>query len=158
MSKEYVTALRESLEKKHKVLEEVYRLCELQSEIIKEETIDYDAFDRLFDDKDVCIEKIEKLDAGFEAVYQRIKPDLDQNRLLYAADIEAMKREIQAITDIGTKITALEERNKNKITEAINKDRRKMADGKRSVSVAMNYYKSMTGTNANQSLYMDKKN
>lgn len=158
MSNEYVIALKESLVKKRKVLEEILRLCELQTEVVKQEVIDYEAFDRLFEDKDVCIEKVEKLDAGFETVYQRVKTELESNKSDYASEIELMKKEIVSITELGTKISAIEERNKNKITEAINKDRRKAAEGKRSVSVAMNYYKNMTGTNTSQSLYMDKKN
>lgn len=158
MSREYVTALKDSLDKKLRVLEETFRLCQLQSDILGTEPVDYDAFDRLFDDKDICIQKIAKLDEGFETVYSRVKEELDSNRNSYSSDIAKMQDTIQKITDIGTRITALEERNKAKVTESINKDRRKMSEGKRSVNVAMNYYKNMSGQQMGESRYMDQKN
>jgi len=46
MGKEYVIALRESLQKKLKVLEEIRALSLLQQELFSAEEIDYEAFDR----------------------------------------------------------------------------------------------------------------
>lgn len=157
MGREYVTALKESLEKKLKVLEELYRLCISQSELLGKEELDYEAFDTLVDEKDICIEKLEKLDEGFEIVYNRVKPELESNKAMYAVEIKAMQELIVKITDKSTSITALEERNKKSVTATIKRDKKGLSESKRSVSVAMNYYKSMNGINVPDSQYLDKK-
>ncbi len=157
MSKEYIIALKESLEKKLKVLDETYRICQMQFDIISGNDPDYDEFDRLFDDKEICIEKISKLDEGFEIVYERVSEELKANSGEYSEAIAQMKGLITQITEVSTSISALEERIKNGVSDALIKERKGIADTKRSVNVAMNYYKNMTGTGIPDSMYMDKK-
>lgn len=157
MSKEYIIALKESLEKKLKVLDETYRICQMQFDIISGNDPDYDEFDRLFDDKEICIEKISKLDEGFEIVYERVSKELKSNSGDYSEMISQMKELITQITEVSTSISALEERIKNGVSDALIKERKGIADTKRSVNVAMNYYKNMTGTGIPDSMYMDKK-
>lgn len=157
MSKEYIIVLKESLEKKLKVLDETYRICQMQFNIISGEDPDYEDFDRLFDDKEICIEKLSKLDEGFETIYQRVSEELKSNSKDYSELIEQMKGLITKITEVSTSISALEERIKNSVSDALIKERKGMADTKRSVNVAMNYYKNMAGTNVPDSIYMDKK-
>lgn len=157
MSREYVAALRDSLNKKIGILEEIERINELQNSILIKEPFDYEAFDRLFADKDVCIEKLEKLDEGFELVYQRVEPELKANRAAYADLIKEMQGLISRITDLGAGITAAEERNKKAVSDTLIRERKGMAESKRSVNVAMNYYRSMNGLQAPESQFMDKK-
>lgn len=157
MSKEYIIALKESLEKKLKVLDETYRICQMQFDIISGNDPDYDEFDRLFDDKEICIEKLSKLDEGFEIVYERVSEELKSNSGDYTEIIAQMKGLITQITEVSTSISALEERIKNGVSDALIKERKGIADTKRSVNVAMNYYKNMTGTGIPDSMYMDKK-
>jgi len=157
MSKEHITVLRDSLIKKVAVLEEIEHLDRLQNEVLSKEPFDYEAFDRLFTDKDVCMDKIAKLDEGFELVYKRVESELKDNRDTYSDIIKEMQNLISRITELGTSITAAEERNRNALSDTIIKERRGMAEGKRSVNVAMNYYKNMNGLNNPESLYMDKK-
>ena len=157
MGKEYIAALRESLEKKLKIMEETYSLCKLQSDVLESETVDFDRFDQLVDEKDICIDKISKLDEGFELVYQRVQDELLNNKDAYSLEIKRMQELITKITDYGTKIMALEERNKKKVTFALNNERLSIREGRRSVNVAMNYYKGMTGMGIPESRFMDKK-
>lgn len=157
MSREYVVALKESLEKKLKVLEEIYRISKLQTDVINKQPMDYEAFDRLVDDKDICLEKLEKLDEGFELVYTRVSEELKTNKSEYSELILAMQETITKITDKSTAISALEERNRQGLSNVFNKERKELSDGKRSVNVAMNYYKNMTGLNVDSSQYMDRK-
>lgn len=145
MAKEYVTALKESLQKKLNVLDEIYRISMLQQDILSEESADYETFDRYVDDKDVCIEKLEKLDEGFELTYNRVKEELDGNRAAYTDDIRLMQKLISDITEKSASIQALEERNRKGVEEHFAKDRRQARDSKRSVNVAMNYYRNMNG-------------
>lgn len=157
MSKEYIIALKESLEKKLKVLDETYRICQMQFDIISGNDPDYEEFDRLFDDKEVCIEKLSKLDEGFEIVYERVSEELKSDSGEYSELIGQMKELISRITEVSTSVSAMEERIKNSVSDALIKERKGIAESKRSVNVAMNYYKNMAGTGVPDSMYMDKK-
>lgn len=157
MSKQYVAALEESLEKKLSVLEEIYRISQLQAELFAEESLDLEAFDRYVDDKDICIEKLNKLDEGFEILYNRVDQELKENRSLYADQIIRMQGLIGQITDRSVAIQALEERNRNAVQESFSKERGDLQQGKRSLNAAVNYYRNMSGAGVSSSQYMDKK-
>lgn len=158
MGKEYITALGESLEKKLKILQETYSLCKLQSEELEKDPMNFERFDQLVDEKDICIDKVTKLDEGFELVYQHVQEELKENKAAYASDIKKMQDLITRITDMGTSIMALEERNKNKLSTVLSSERKSIKEGRRSVNVAMSYYKGMTGLGIPESRFMDKKN
>lgn len=155
--KEYITALKESLEKKVKTLEEMLRLSELQEEALEKEPMDYAGFDRLVDDKDILVDRLEKLDEGFEIVYARVSDELKSKQKDYSGIIKEMQELITRITDLGVKIQSLEEKNRLAISDVMNRDRKKMSESKRSVNVALNYYKNMSGLNGAESQFLDKK-
>lgn len=157
MSREYVIALKESLEKKIKVLEEIERLCNMQTETLDKEPMDYEGFDAFVNDKDILIERLTKLDEGFETVYARVSDEIKQNKDKYSDLILQMKDLIGKITDLGVSIQTIEEKNRKKVSEVMERDRRKLFDQKRSVSVALNYYKNMSGMGTPSSQFMDKK-
>lgn len=157
MGREYVTALSQSLEKKLKVLEEIYRLCKLQTEVLNTQPMDFERFDGLVDDKDICLEKLEKLDEGFELVYERVSRELSANRAEYTDQIKKMQELIALITEKSTSIEALEKRNKQSMSDMFVRERKELSEGKRSVSIAMNYYKNMAGQNIPDSKFMDQK-
>ena len=154
---DYIAILKQSLKKKIDVLEELAKLCDYQSELIGAENFDYERFDAYVADKDVCLENIEKLDEGFETLYQRVKDELDSNRSRYAEDIRDMQASITKITELGVSIEAKEQRNRQGIERVILEDRKKLREGKRSLSVARNYYQNMNMSGMDTSMYMDKK-
>ncbi len=157
MAEEYVYALKDSLEKKLGVLEEIYRISSLQKDLLDADDLDYETFDRYFEDKDICLDKLNLLDAGFELTYNRVKEELSVNKAKYADIISQMQTLIGKITDKSTAIEALEARNKDKVAERFVKERRQAKEGKRSVNVAMNYYRNMSGTNGDYSTGVDFK-
>ena len=157
MNKQYVTALEESLEKKIRVLDEIYRISQLQTEILDKKPMDFERFDAYVDDKDICIEKLNKLDEGFEILYERVGQELKENRAAYEKQIVHMQQMITEITDKSVAIQTLEERNRKAVAEVFSDERKELGQGKRSLNVAMNYYRNMSGTNAVPPQYMDKK-
>jgi len=157
MSREYVIALKESLEKKVKTLEEIKRLCKLQTEALDTYPMDYKQFDRFADDKDILIKRLEKLDEGFETVFERVSEEIHIHKSDYAQLITQMQELIKKIADLGVSIQSEEEKNRAKVTEVINRDRKKLSENKRSVNVAMNYYKNMTGIANIESQFLDQK-
>lgn len=157
MSKEYVIALKESLEKKLRILKETHSICRQQAQILEDEPMNFETFDRLVDDKDICIEKLDKLDEGFELVYARVSEELKTNRSAYSELIGQMQKLITAITDEATAIRTLEEKNRKTMESVFVRERRELSESKRSVSVATEYYRNMTGVAVESSQFMDQK-
>lgn len=157
MTGDYVTALEESLSKKLNILEEVDRIAKVQAKMLAEDELDYEAFDDLMNDRDICLEQLEKLDEGFEIVYERVKDELQNNKDTYADKIKSMQSLITRITELTTSITAQDERNKTAVGNAFIRDRRGIAEGRRSVSVAMNYYKNMNAIGGGDPRFSTKK-
>ncbi len=158
MNKQYVSVLVESLEKKLQILEKIHQLCQKQAEVIANEPFDFEEFDRCMDEKDNCIQELNKLDEGFEMLYDRVGQELKSNKSLYSEQIRRMQQAISDIMDKSTSIQALEERNKRAVETAFAKERMEIGKGKRSLSVAMNYYRNMRGgADAIEPQFMDKK-
>lgn len=157
MDRNYVLALRDSLEKKIGVLDEIFRISTYQSALLQKSPLDYAKFDHYVKDKDICIEKLEKLDEGFETIYERVGEALKTNPSAYATEITQMKELIRQITDKSVEVQALEERNRKAMEQAILTERKELGKGKRSVSVAQKYYRSMSNLDVNSSRYMDQK-
>lgn len=157
MSEQYLMILRESLEKKMSVLDEIIRISKTQAEILSREPVAFEEFDRCVDDKDVCIGQMELLDSGFENLFQKVKQELDGNRAKYAGWIKDCQQLIAQITDKSVEIQALEARNKHAIDEIMQKQRRGFQQGKRSVEAARSYYRNMNLTNVVPPQYMDQK-
>ena len=157
MNEQYLTILQESLQKKIQILDEIYRLCEYQGAILAEESVDYDKFDVCVDDKDICIEQLNRLDDGFEQLYSRVSEELLNNKEKYKDWIVTTKGLIAQITEKSVAIQAAEKRNKLSVEAAFNNGRKSIGQSKKSVKVAMDYYRNMSRTGVITSQYMDKK-
>lgn len=158
MNKQYVSVLVESLEKKIRVLDQIHQLCQRQAGVIASEPADFEEFDRCMDEKDKCIQELDKLDEGFEMLYDRVGQELKGNKSLYSEQIQRMQQAISEIMDKSTAIQALEERNKRAVEANFARERTEIGRGKRSLNVAMNYYRSMRGgADSTEPQYMDKK-
>lgn len=158
MNKQYIFVMVESLEKKLRILEDIYQLCRRQTEVIEKDPVDFEEFDRCMDAKDEYIQELDKLDEGFEALYTRAGQELKDNKVLYAEQIQQMQATISGIMDKSALIQALEERNKRAVETVFAKERTEIGKGKRSLNVAMNYYRSMRGSAVSaEPQFMDKK-
>ena len=96
----YLSVLEDSLKKKLQILDELTDYTTQQQELLKVEELDYEAFDRLVDQKEPLIQRIMELDQGFETVYDRIKEQLLGNKEQYAAQIRALQSLIGELTDL----------------------------------------------------------
>lgn len=157
MSEQSILVLKESLKKKIRVLDEIYRLSQYQKELLSVKPVDYKQFDTYVEDKDVCIENLNKLDEGFELLYNRVAEELKEHRNQHKQLIQDLQELIEQITDKSVAIQALEERNKQTLQQVLLEERRELGKGRRSVSVAQNYYKNMSRTGLDGSQFMDQK-
>lgn len=141
----YIQIMIDSLKKKTEIMDQLLILNEKQSDIIKANA-GLDEFDAIVDQKSALINIINKLDTGFQAVYDRVKPDLTGLPELHKEEIRTIQQLIKELTDKTVKMEASEQRNKQAVEQYFAISKRKIHETKKSVNAASNYYKNMTNT------------
>lgn len=154
----HLTILSESLDKKIAVLEEIQAYNQKQEEAFTKEVPDMDSFDESLEEKEELIQKIEKLDEGFEILYERIAAQLKDNKTIYAEQIRELQGKIQKVTDLSTAIQAQEARNKKLIEDYFTKMKSGIKQNRQGSRVAYDYYRNMSGAAFNRSQFLDSKN
>lgn len=155
-SRTYIALLSDILDRKKKVLEEVYDVTVKQMHILSKGEA-AENFDATLSEKGGLIEEIQRLDNGFSDAYVKVSAELTEKKNDYKNEILKLQKKITEITDIGVKIQALEEQNRIAFEQYLNGQRRKIKDFKLSSKTVSNYYKNMTGKPQGDSYFMDKK-
>lgn len=149
--------LLQSLEKKNQLLDQIIRQNSVEEGILKQEEFDMDAFDEAIEQQGDYLEQLDKLDQGFEAVYERVRGELLQDKARYSAEIARMKELIQQITDKVVTINAGNMRNKVLAENQFNKKRASIGTGVSKNKAARNYYKNMNNLNYVSPQFYDSK-
>lgn len=157
MENAYVTALIESLEKKIDILNEIHVKDEEQLRIAGIQPVDYEAFDKNDEEKTVLIYKLNKLDDGFEQVYEKVRVELQDNKSAYAAEIRRMQELISKITELSTKIQAEEARNKLAVERAFRTERERIKSRRSGIKAIQSYAQTMRGTPPEYNAYDSNK-
>lgn len=154
-----MSILQESLAAKRQVLLEIQEYNRKQEAVFMAEEVDMSLFDEAIEEKERLIQKLTRLDDGFEAMYQSLARELEGNREKYAGQIRILQEQIKEITDLGVSIQAQEARNKSLIESFFSRERSNMHKNLKNSAKAYNFYKNMSGLNAagNQSTYDSKK-
>ena len=149
--------LLQSLEKKNELLDHMIRQNAVQEEILKREEFDMDAFDEAIDKQSGYVEQLERLDRGFESVYDRVRDELMENRERYRDEITRMKEQIQQITDKIVTLNAGNMRNKMLAENQFKRKRQEIGAGASKNRVAKNYYNNMNKLNYVSPQFYDNK-
>ena len=149
--------LLQSLEKKNRLLDQMIRQNGIQEEILKQEEFDMDAFDEAIDQQSSYVEQLEKLDQGFESVYDRVREELIGNKDRYREEIRRMKEQIQQITDKIVTLNAGNMRNKMLAENQFKRKRQEIGAGASKNRVAKNYYNNMNKLNYVSPQFYDNK-
>lgn len=157
MIENYLTILEESLKKKIDVLKRIQEINDIQTDILKKEPADLEAFDQTVDEKDLYIKELTGLDDGFESLYDKIKQELIGNRQKYADQIQRLQELITQITEKSVSIQAQEERNKALVESCIKKERQQLGKSRKNSKAAYGYYQNMNSKNVSQPHFMDQK-
>ncbi len=139
MKNSYVNILIESLKEKNDVLDEIAAADALQAELFKAEEPDLDAIRKSQDRIGELAEKLDKLNEGFESVYERVRGELKNNKELYRDEIITMQELISTITGKSVKIEAEQSRNRAN-AERFFKDRKDSLKGQRNTVQKINIY------------------
>lgn len=158
MSKTYISILIDTLKKKENVLLKLKEETASQSLLLDAEEFDRDAFDALIESKDKLLKRLAGLDEGFLDLYKRVGEEMKTNPSAYETQIATAQELIRRQTDITTELTAMEERNKNRLALYLTQGKQKIKDFKISSSAAAAYYKNMTGKHQEgESYFFNKK-
>ena len=149
--------LLQSLEKKNELLDRMIQQNVVQEDILKQEEFDMDAFDAAIDKQSAHVEQLEKLDRGFESVYDRVREELINNKEQYRDEITRMKEQIQQITDKIVTLNAGNMRNKMLAENQFKKKRQEIGSGVSKNRVAKNYYNNMNNLNYVSPQFYDNK-
>lgn len=153
----YLNILEESLKKKIDVLDKIKEVNQVQAQLLKREALDTERFDQCVDEKDLYIEELNKLDEGFDSLYEKIKQELLKNKDKYADQIKRLQHLITEITDRSVSIQAEESRNKAQVEQYFAAQRKDLGKVRKSSQAAYGYYKNMSGPAAADARFMDTK-
>ena len=154
----YLNVLIDTLQKKKDVLTEIKELTEHQKRLLQEDSFGEEDFQKIMDIKAECIKELEKLDHGFEQVYERVALILKHNKESYKDNILMAQQLIQSIMDLSVSIHALEEQNKERFSICLSSKRNKMKNYNVNKQAAANYYRNMPNIHqVGQSYFLDKK-
>ena len=157
----YIDIMVESLQKKSRVLDGLIEKCDAQAEVISDNEygdINWRQFNVLIADKEVLITRLNELDDGFEALYDRVGDEIKNNAGKYAEQIRSIQELIKEVTDKGVTIRAKEERNRANLERVLKPVKKEIRTSKINMSVINRYQNTMTGAGLNTSSgWVDRK-
>ena len=156
--KNSLVVLSESLDMKLKLLEDIQDYNEKQRAVFDSGEPNIDDFDSAIDEKDALIERMMKLDDGFEALYKEIAEELKENRMKYADMIKEIQDKITRVLELSASVQVQESRNKKLIEDYFIKQRQGIRQNRVSSKAAYDYYRNMTGMNLQTPGFLDSKN
>ena len=153
----YVQMMTDSLIMKKDILEKVIVLSEAQNGILAAAEFDEKAFRENIDEKAELIDKIERLDDGFNSLFARVKETLDGPKDEYKSEITVIKELIKSVTELAVRVQAQEARNKVLAENRFAQMRKEVSNAKRNTQAASTYYNSMNKLNFEPHLMDQKK-
>lgn len=149
--------LEDTIQKKEQYLDELLALTKEQETILLAEKFSMDAFDALMEKKDPYIKKISEFDAGFESVYARMRPEMENYKKEFEPRIRALQGKIKSVLEKGAALCTAEEQNRTRLEYCLKDKKQEIKNFKKSSSTVSSYYKNMAGALSDQSFFMDKK-
>lgn len=152
----YVQIMTDSLIMKKSVLEKIVVLNEEQKKIISSNDFDGNLFRDNVNKKAQLVEEINRLDAGFDDLFRRVRQVLDADKVSYSSQIAAMKILIKDVTELAVKVEADEARNKKLVEKKFIELRKGVQKAKTNVQKTNAYYQNMNKLDTSPQ-FMDQK-
>ena len=153
----YVRMMLDVLSKKEVHLTKLLELTKEQEALLKEDEFNEAEFALIIEKKSGNLRKLEEFDNGFQSLYNRIAEEIQNNKEAYKEQILEMQTLITSVTDIGVKLSALEEKNKAALEVKLQDRKQNIRRFKVSKQTADKYYKNMIGMQTGASYFMDQK-
>ncbi|MDE5866054.1 MAG: flagellar protein FliT [Lachnospiraceae bacterium] len=157
MSQNSAQILLQSLEKKNTILDAIIEQNSIQEDILKQDNLDMDAFDVSIERIGTLVEELEKLDDGFEMLYDKVRVEIMNNRPEYRNEISQMQTQIQKITDKIVTINAAKMRNQMRAENHFKQKSREIKSAMSKTNATKSYYNSMNNLNYVAPQFYDSK-
>ncbi len=159
MTQSYLDMMEESLRQKIEVLEKIEKENLIQKELLESTTgFDEDSFDKTLTRKSELIGQVEKLNDGFQNLFDRVKEELEGNKDKYKKEIHLFQDLIRQITDLSSAVEIGEKRNRMLADIHFRSSKDKLNKSQKSSSAALNYYLTMNKSNITPPQFYDSKN
>lgn len=152
----YIRMMVDVLMKKETYLSKLFDATITQESLLKMSKFDETAFFKLVEEKDEYLKRIEEIDQGFQSIYNRVSEVLKENKEQYKEQILQMQSLITKVTDLGVKISVLEEKNKGLLQQRLQEKKQGIRQFKVGKKTANTYYKNMIKMQAGTSYFFDK--
>ncbi len=149
--------LEDTIQKKEQYLDELISLTKGQEHVLLMEKFSMDEFETFMDKKEPYIKNISEFDAGFEAVFAKMKPEMENYKKEFEPRIRGLQIKIKSVLEKGAALCTLEEQNKTRLEYCLKDKKQEIKNFKKSSRTVSNYYKNMSGALSDQSFFMDKK-
>ncbi len=136
----YVNLLVDALAEKEEILKLILLKCKDQEELFKKEGMTPEELDETIADKEELIERLSRLDDGFEQAFNAVEPEISANRAAYAIQIERMQQHIREVTSLSARVQAQEARNKELAKAKFSDIRKDIRSVKQSQRAVATYY------------------
>lgn len=152
----YIRMMLDVLTKKEAHLSKLLEFTTEQETLLKDSKFDETAFMKLVEKKDGILKRIEEFDQGFQSIYNRVGEALKDNKDQYKEQILQMQGLITKVTDIGVKISALEQKNKGLLQQRLQEKKQGIRQFRVGKKTADKYYKNMIKMQTGASYFFDK--
>lgn len=142
----YVQIMLDSLKKKSLILDRIMEKNKAQAICLESgdyDSVDWDSFNIIVSEKEAEITRINEMDDGFQALYNRVGDQLKDNKEKYSCEIKEMQRIITELEEKSVKIRTGEERNRATIEKIMAGRKQEIRQIRTNLKAASNYYKSM---------------
>ena len=154
---DYVSMLRESLQKKVSLLRDIIVRNEEQRDILRDENASPDEFQANIDAKDELVQQIVALDEGFDSIFKKVENELTANKALYADEIRRMQGLIKEITDLSERVRSQERSNSDLARAKFSNIKTRVKKARQGQKAVNNYYQSMMNTSYYDPQFYDSK-
>ncbi len=152
----YLDLMIDSLNKKIHLLEKIQEVNVHQKQIVSDARFEMEELDATVEEKGRYIDEINKLDDGFETLYERVREALQENKSQYSQQISVMQKLIQRVVELSASIEAEEKRIKAGVENQFSKVKQAVKETRKNSRAVSNYYKNMTKLDS-EPQFMDKK-
>lgn len=149
----YVDMMVDSLERKKRVLSRLLEQTREQESLLRDEEMDPDRFREIVDEKEEQIDELNKLDEGFDRLFQSVEREIQSNRSLYKAQIQKMQKLIGEVSEMGIQIQALEHQNSGHFKVYLANQRKNIRKFHLNNKTASSYYQNMANVHKPEQSY-----
>lgn len=158
INKTYIQIMIDTLIKKIEVLQEIERITLRQSEILSDFNFDEEEFEKTLEKKGIRLRELQRLDQGFEDMYERARTSLAQESGTQYEQGRLLQERIHTCMDLGVRIEAAERRNRQRFEQSMLYKRQGIGQFHAKNQAANLYYSHMANQHMNgASYFMDKK-